>query len=123
MAFLHDDVLDDGLQVLSDSANRLDICSAEPATYAEATTTYTLGNKSAPTVAAPSARSPSGREVVVAAIADGLCTADGDAAYWALVDTAGSRLLAAGALSNPQTVTNTNPFTTAEFAVGIPGPA
>ncbi len=123
MSYLNDRVLDNGLQALTDEADRLDICSALPATYATATATFSLGNKLAPAISAPAARSPSGRKVTVSAITDGLCTGDGAAAYWALVDTANSRLLAAGPLDAPMAVTNGGPFTLTAFTVGIPGVA
>lgn len=120
MAFLHDDVLDNGLSEIAAAANALHICSQQPASYAAATSTYTLGNKATPTVGSPSDRSGGGREVVVSAITNGTVTATGTATHWALVDTAGSRLLATAALSASQAVTNGNTFTLTSFAVGIP---
>lgn len=128
MAYLNDRVLDNGLGVFNDESTRLDICDTEPSTYAGATTTYTLGNKTWTTGAGskcadPSAKSGGGREVVVAAITDGTVTGTDTAAYWAISDTANERLLAAGALSAPQGVTSGNTFTLASFTIGIPGPA
>lgn len=123
MAYLHNDVFDLGLAELDTDGNRLDICSQEPTTYTEATSTYTLGNKTSLSIAAPSDRSGGGREVVVAAITDGSVTGTGTAAYWAIVDTTGSRLLAAGSLASSQGVTNGNTFTLTSFAIGIPDPA
>ena len=123
MSYLNDRVLDNGLTVLDTEATRLDICSTEPATYAEATTTYSLGNKTSLNVGSPEARSPSGRKVVVPQITDGSVTGTGTAAYWALTDPGNSRLLAAGSLSSSQGVTNGNTFTLTSFDIGIPGPA
>jgi len=123
MPFINDRVFDNGLTVLDTEANRLDICSQEPVTYAEATTTYTLGNKTALSVGAPGDRTPSGRKVTVAAITDGTVTGTGTASHWAVVDTVNSRLLATGALSASQAVTSGNPFTLAAFDIGIPDAA
>lgn len=123
MPFIADRVFDNGLTVLDTEANRLDICSQEPATYAEATSTYTLGNKTSPTVGAPADRTPDGRMVTVSAITDGTVTGSGTASHWALTDTANSRLLAAGALSAPQGVTSGNVFTLGAFNIGIPDAA
>jgi hypothetical protein len=124
MPYLNDRVYDNGLTVLDTEANRLDICSSEPTTYTEATSTYTRGNKTSLSVGAPAARTPNGRKVTVAAITDGAVTSTGTAAYYALSDTTNSRLLAAGALSGGgQTVTNGNVFTLAAFDIGIPAPA
>ena len=123
MAYINDYVLDNGLGVFNAQCNRLDICSQEPATYAEATSTYTLGNKIPPTCSVPGVRSGGGREVIVSAITNGTVTATGTATHWALTDTSNSRLLAAGSLGSVQVVISGNPFTLTAFPVGIPGPA
>lgn len=123
MPFIADRVLDFGLNVLDTEANRLDICSSEPATYAAATTTASLGNRTSLAIGAPAARSPSGRRVTVAAISDGTVTGTGTATHWAVVDTVNSRLLATGALASSQAVTSGNTFTLAAFDIGIPGAA
>jgi hypothetical protein len=121
MPFIADRVLDLGLSVLDTEANRLDICSSEPAAYAAATGSASLGNKTPLSIGTPAARAPSGRRVTVAAIADGTVTATGTATHWAITDTASSRLLATGSLSASQQVTNGNTFTLGAFDIGIPG--
>ena len=121
MAFIADRVLDLGLNILSTEANRLDICSSEPATYAAATTTASLGNKTSLSVGAPAERTPDGRRVTVAQITDGSVTGTDTATHWAIVDTANSRLLATGSLSASQAVTDGNTFTLDAFDIGIPG--
>lgn len=123
MPFIADRVLDLGLTVLSTEANRLDICSSEPTTYAAATGSASLGNKTSLSIGAPAARSPSGRRVTVAQITDGNVTTAGTATHWAIVDTVNSRLLATGNLASSQAVTNGNIFTLPAFDVGIPGAA
>lgn len=123
MATLADRVYDNGLTVLDTEANRLDICSAEPATFTAATVTNTLGNKTSLSIGAPADRTGGGREVTVTAITDGTVTATGTASHWAITDTVNSRLLATGALSASQAVTSGNVFTLASFKIGIPDPA
>lgn len=123
MAYLNDRVLDNGLSALTSEGNRLDICSQEPTSYAEATSTYTLGNKTSPTIGSPEARTPSGRKVAVSAINDGDVTDTDTATHWAITDTSGERLLAAGSLNEGQVVTDGNVFTLTAFDIGIPGPA
>lgn len=120
MAFLHDDLLDAALNILDTDGDRLDICSVEPTTYTGATSTSTLGNKTALTIGLAADRTPNGREVAVAAITDGSVTATGTAAFWSIVNVAGSKLLATGALSASQGVTSGNTFTLDEFKIGIP---
>jgi hypothetical protein len=123
MSLLADRVFDNGLTVLDTEANRLDICSSEPTTYAGATSTVSLGNKTSLSIGAPADRTGGGRKVTVAAITDGSVTANGTASHWAITDTGNSRLLAAGALSSSQGVTSGNTFTLPAFDIGIPDPA
>lgn len=123
-AFLNDAVLDNGLQYITDNGGALHICSQQPTTYAEATSTYTLGNKTL-VVGAPT-NGASGRKVVVPAITDGSVTANpnGTASHWALVKTtATTALLAAQALSASQLVTLNNTFTLDAIDITIPDPA
>lgn len=120
MPYIPDASFDLLLNDIQDNVEALHICSAEPTTYAEVAT-YDLGNKASPTVAEPADRSPNGREIVVSAISDGSVTATGTASHWALVkDSATARLLATGALSATQGVTNGNTFTLTSFAIGVP---
>ena len=123
MASLGDRVFDNGLTVLDTEANRIDITSQEATTYAEATSTYTLGNSTSLSIAAPSDRTGGGREVVAAAISDGSVSGTGTATHYAIVDTSNSRLLATGSLSASQSVTSGNTFSLASFTIGIPDPA
>lgn len=123
MATLADRVFDNGLTVLDTEANRLDITSSEATTYTQATSTYTLGNKTSLSIGAPADRTGGGREVTVASFTDGSVTASGTAAYYAITDTTNSRLLATGALSSSQAVTSGNTFSISSFKIGIPDPA
>lgn len=116
-------VLDNGLTILDTECDKIYICSAEPTTFTEATSTYALGNKNwgaGNAFGAPAARSPNGRKVASVAITDGSVTATGTATKWAAVDSSNSRLLAVGSLSASQAVTNGNTFQLPTFDVGIP---
>jgi hypothetical protein len=117
--FVSTSVLDSGLSYATTNGTRVDITSTEATTYAQATTTYTLGNKTSATTGSPATRSPSGRKVTVASITGGTVTADGTAAYWALTDGA-TLLVATGGLSAGQAVTSGNTFSLAAFDIGIP---
>tara|TARA_R110000796_G_scaffold195125_1_gene311650 strand:- start:2178 stop:2549 length:372 start_codon:yes stop_codon:yes gene_type:complete len=122
MATLNDRVLDNGLTVLDTEADKIVITSQEATSYIEANSTYALGNSTSFSIAAPSDRSAGGREVVVAAITDGLVTGTGAATHYAIIDTVNSRLLAAASLSSPQAVTSGNTFTLTSVSIGIPDP-
>ena len=120
MAFLSDTILDAALAILDTDGNRLDLCSQEPVSYTEATSTYTLGNKTSLTVGSAANATPNGRKVTVSAITDGDVTGTGTATHWSISDTANSLLLATGSLASSQVVTNGNTFTLAAFDVTIP---
>ena len=120
MAFLDNDVRDNGLQRLSDRVNAIHVCSQEPTTFAEATSTYSLGLKATPTVSAPAAGSSGGRRVTAAAFSDGAASADGMATHFAWVDTVNNILYAAKALSNSQEVTDGNAFSLSAHDITIP---
>jgi hypothetical protein len=126
MSFLHDDVLDSGLSVLTNATSKvLHITHTEATTRANAISN-SVANKTGPTIGAPAARTPTGRKVTVSAITDGSVTATAtgagdDAQFWAIID--GTRLLAAGALASSQMQTSGNIFTLAAFDIGIPAPA
>lgn len=123
MATLNDRVFDNGLSVLDTEANEIHITSQEATTFANATSTYTLGDSSSLSIGAPQDRTGGGREVVVAAITDGSVTGTGTATHYAIVDTSNSRLLATGSLASSQSVTSGNTFTLSSITVGIPDPA
>jgi hypothetical protein len=110
MAFLIDNVYDSGLSYITSNGTRIDICSQEPTTYTQATSTYTLGNKASMTVGSPTNGATDGRKVVVPAITDGSVTASGTASHWALTN-ASNTLIATGSLTSSQSVTSGNTFT------------
>ena len=118
MAYINDEVFDQGLDYADTNGTRIDICSSEPATYTAATSTVTLGNKTGLNTGATQAGATDGRRVIVPAITDGAVTATGSATHWALTDGA-SILIATGALSTAQSVTNTNTFTLDAISITI----
>ena len=123
MATLNNRVFDNGLTVLDTEANVIHITSQEATTYLEASSTYTLGNSTSLSIAAPSDRSGGGRKVSVAAISDGSISGTGSATHYAIIDTNNSRLLVTGSLTASQAVTSGNTFTLATFDIGSPDPA
>jgi hypothetical protein len=112
MPYINDEVFDQGLDYADTNGTRIDICyTQEPTTYAEATSTYTCGNKTGlNTGVTTNAATGTGRRVTVPAITDGSVTATQTAGWWALTDGTAT-LIAAGALSSTQAVTSGNTFT------------
>ncbi len=124
MVYLNDNVLDNGLNYLTTNGDRVDICSQEPTTYTEATSTYSLGYKDTLTVGAPQNGDASGRKVTIPAITDGEVTATGTASHWALTKTtATTALLAAQTLTASQGVTDGNAFSLGAIDIEIPDPS
>lgn len=109
MASLHNDVYDNGLnEIVNATTPVLHLCSQEPTTHTEATSTYTLGNKAAPTVTGPTDGSPNGRSVSISTFTDGTITGTGTGSHWAYVDNNDNRLLAVRAAPSSQAVTSGN---------------
>lgn len=119
MAFIADYILDLALSELDTATSTLYITSQEATTYAEASSTYALGNKTSLSIGAPADRTPNGRKVTVASFTDGSVSATGTATHWAITKS-GTTLMATGSLSASQAVTNGNTFTLAAFDIGIP---
>ena len=119
-------VFNAGLTAMSTNANKLYICTAQPTTYTAATSTYACGvaspGGSGATVGAPGNDAGTGQQVTVAAISSGgAINATATAAFWAVVYSGASVLLAAYSLSATQAVTNGNSFTLASFVIDIRG--
>tara|TARA_A100001201_G_scaffold135984_1_gene124643 strand:- start:469 stop:840 length:372 start_codon:yes stop_codon:yes gene_type:complete len=110
MATLADRVMDNGLSVLDTEANAVHLTSQEASTYAEATSTYSLGSATGISISAPSDRAGGGRKVTLAAITNGVFNANGTATHYAIVDTVNSRLLATDTLTASQIVYAGNNF-------------
>jgi len=89
-----DNTKDASLNYIKNNTTEFHYCSQEPATYAEATITYSLGYKTSPTITGPTGTP---RAITIEAFLDGLATGTGVATYWALVS--GVELIATNALS------------------------
>lgn len=119
MAFIIDTAFDEGLDFIDTNGIRVDICTAEPTTYALATTggANSLGSAVVNTGATQDG-DVDGRKVVVPAIAGASVSDTGLAAFWALTDNS-SILIATGALAASQTVTSGNTWDLAAFDITI----
>jgi hypothetical protein len=118
MAFINDEVFDQGLDYADTNGTRIDICSQEPVSYAGATSTFTLGNKTSLNTGATQNGATDGRRVIVPAITDGSVTGTGTATHWALTDGS-AVLIATGALTASQAVTSGNTFTLDAISITI----
>ena len=124
MPMLYDEVLDGGLDILTNNGDQLNITdTAEPTTYSLATVdgTNSLGVKTGLVIGAAE-DAATGRKVVVPAITDGVVHETGTAAYYAITNGSDT-LYATGELSSSQAVTDGNTFTLTSFEITIPDPA
>ncbi|HIP71865.1 MAG TPA: hypothetical protein EYH05_10780 [Anaerolineae bacterium] len=117
---VHNDVIDDGLNVIKNNANLMIACSAEPTTRTEAVTTYALADIAMVagdfTIADGDVN---GRKLTVAAKSGALVDASGDATHIALVDA--TRLLFVTTCT-PQTLTAGNTVNYPAWDVEISDP-
>ena len=123
MATVADRVLDNGLTVLDTEASRVEITSQEATTYAEATSTHTLGNTTSISISAPADRTGGGRKVTLSAVSGASVTGTGTATHYAITDVSNTRLLVTGSLTASQSVTSGNTFSLDALDVGIPDPS
>ena len=120
MAFIADIVFDSGLDYITTNGESVYLCSQEPTTYTEATSTYALADENAMTMGSAAAGAIDGRRVIVPAITGGDVTGTGTVSHWAVVKTtATAALLATGALASSQAVTSGNTFDMAAFSITI----
>lgn len=119
---VHNDVLDAALQYIEDNCDELVICSQEPTSYAEAHTTYALGDKPSPAFTGPAEGDASGRKTTVDAVSGATVDGTGTATHVALTDTINSKLLYVTTLSASQAVTAGNTFDLAAWDIEIADP-
>lgn len=119
MAYLSDEVLDQGLSRLSGNKT-VTLCSAEPTTYTAATTSLMLGSQADVNISVPEAGIPNGRQVTVPVIAGGSISGTGTATHWAVVDPVATALLAVGSLAAPEALETGSVFNTVPFTIRMP---
>ncbi len=92
---VHDDVFDGALNIIKNNATRICVCSTQPTTYAEATSTYKLAIKTITSsdFTGPANGDVSGRKLTSNAQSGLTVDASGTAAHIALCDSANSKLL------------------------------
>lgn len=119
MAFIADAALDAALDYLRTNGTRVDFCSAEPTTYAQATSTLTLANQSGIALTANANGSPNGRRCTIPSTVSATVTADGTISHWALTDGS-SNLVATGAISPTVAVLVGGGTNTFDLSAAIP---
>jgi hypothetical protein len=121
MSNLHNDVYDDGLNTIVNNGDTLHLLSADPGLVYANIATYTLGNKSAPTINTPENHT-TGRKITIDAITNGTTTDSGTASYYAVIDSVNAKILASGPLDSNVSLTSGVDFTTNSIYIAIPAP-
>ena len=121
-AYIHDDILDAALSYISTNCENMYICSNEPTTFAEASTTYKLGTKASPSFGSITGGDVSGRKLPVNAVSDGVVNSAGNANYVALTDDSATKLLAVQALSAQKAIETGSPWTLTAWDLELPDP-
>lgn len=121
MPFIADSILDLALQNIVTNCENFYLCSTEPTTFTEASSTNKLGTKATPSIGAPTNGDVDGRKIVVAAITDGTVNTTGTAASWALTDNSLS-VLQVTSTATSQAVTAGNIFTTTAASITLRDP-
>jgi hypothetical protein len=116
--YINDNVFDQGVNYADTNGTRIDITSQVATTYTQATSTYTLGNKTGLNTGAAQNGATDGRRVIVPAITDGSVTGTATATHWALTNGTDT-LIATGPLSASQAVTSGNTFTLDAISITI----
>lgn len=117
MAFINDEVFDQGLDYADTNGTRIDITSTDPGGTYATVTGNTLGNDTVNT-GTTEAGGTDGRRVIVPAITAGSVTGTGNATHWALTN-ATDTVIASGQLSSSQSVTSGNTFTLDAISITI----
>lgn len=115
--FVPDATLDSMLAVITANVDRLDICSTQPTTYAEATSTYTLGNKTLAGAWSQANGDVSGRKITCAQQTSVSIGSSGTAQH--IAGTDGSSVLYFVTTCTSQSVTSGNTATINAFDIEI----
>jgi hypothetical protein len=127
----HNDVMDGALNVVKNNATRLCVCSAEPTTYAEATTTYDGGASkyklaiktiTSSDFTGPADGDTNGRKLTVNQAATLSVEASASATHVALCDSANSKLLYVTTCTS-QALTSGNTVTVPAWDIEIADPS
>lgn len=120
---VHNDVLDASLNYIKNNTTRITVCTSEPTTYTQATSTYMLAMRTGLTSASftgPSAGDISGRKLITNQQTDITITNSGTALHVAL--TTESVLLYVTTCTS-QALTSGNVVTCPEWKVEIASPS
>lgn len=112
------DIVLDGSLAAARAADQIHICTAEPQAFSEVAA-LSIGSRSISPGQIQN-RLEGGREFLIPAFDDGVVTTDGEALFYALVDSTGSVLIATERIIGGASVVTTAPWRTPGVSFGIP---
>lgn len=112
-------VVDASLNEIKNFTETLYICNQVPTTFLEASVTYAIGSKAAPTFTGPADGVDNTRVLTVNAITDGVVLQNGDGVYAVLTDDSLSDILGIWILDVPLTVNGQTAFTLTSFQIAF----
>ena len=127
--YITPNAFDASLNYIKNNVENLYVCSAEPTTFLEASSTYRLGVKALPAILAPAdytvvETGETGRQITVSAITDGVLeSASGTVAYIALTDDSNNELLYVKPVNIAQLISGQTVFTLQSFNIRHKNPA
>lgn len=121
-ATLSDGTLDAALTRIKTNVENLYLCSQQPTTFAQASSTYKLATKATPASGTIVDGDVSGRKLPFNSISDGTVNTNGTATWLALTDDSVSELLAAQELNASKALVTGSPFTLTAFDIELPDP-
>jgi len=110
--------MEEGLDFADVNGTRIDITNALATDFTEATSTFSLGQKTGLNTGVPEDGATDGRRVIVPAITDGTVDLSGTATHWALTDGA-TLFIASQTLTGSVAVTSGNTFTLDAISITI----
>jgi len=113
-----DQTMEEGLDFADVNGTRIDITNALATDFTEATSTFSLGQKTGLNTGVPEDGATDGRRVIVPAITDGTVDLSGTATHWALTDGA-TLFIASQTLTGSVAVTSGNTFTLDAISITI----
>lgn len=122
---VHNDVLDEALDYLSEQSKRMTVCNATPTTYTEAVSTFKLAvtNVSGADFTGPADGDTSGRKITIGQKTNVAVSTTGSANSVALVETSGGgKLLYVTEVSATQQLVGGNTMTFNSWKVEIADP-
>jgi len=123
--YAHDSMMDAALSWVKTNTAQVCVCSSQPTTYSEATSTYKLGIASYTITGSPANNGSSGRQITVQAASSISITSSGNMQHIALVDSSPATLVYVTTIpaSSQASVSASDTVNMAAWTISVDDPA